>query len=61
MSTSEKDRSVFECTHIHGNALAARSRPARERILETAYDLFARRGVRDGAQKLAALLIDQHR
>jgi AcrR family transcriptional regulator len=28
-------------------ALAARGRPARERILETAYDLFARRGVRD--------------
>ena len=28
-------------------ALAARARPARERILETAYDLFARRGVRD--------------
>jgi AcrR family transcriptional regulator len=28
-------------------ALAARARPARERILETAYDLFARRGIRD--------------
>jgi AcrR family transcriptional regulator len=28
-------------------AIAARGRPARERILETAYDLFARRGVRD--------------
>jgi AcrR family transcriptional regulator len=28
-------------------ALAARGGPARERILETAYDLFARRGVRD--------------
>ena len=28
-------------------ALAARPRPARERILETAYDLFARRGIRD--------------
>jgi AcrR family transcriptional regulator len=28
-------------------ALAARGGPARERILETAYDLFARRGIRD--------------
>jgi AcrR family transcriptional regulator len=28
-------------------ALADRGTPARERILETAYDLFARRGVRD--------------
>jgi AcrR family transcriptional regulator len=28
-------------------ALAARGGPARERILETAYELFARRGVRD--------------
>jgi AcrR family transcriptional regulator len=28
-------------------ALAARARPARERILETAYDLFASRGIRD--------------
>jgi AcrR family transcriptional regulator len=28
-------------------AIAARGRPARERILETAYDLFAHRGVRD--------------
>jgi len=28
-------------------AIAARSGPARERILNTAYDLFARRGIRD--------------
>jgi AcrR family transcriptional regulator len=28
-------------------AIAARSEPARERILKTAYDLFAQRGVRD--------------
>ena len=28
-------------------AIAARSEPARERILTTAYDLFARRGIRD--------------
>lgn len=28
-------------------AIAARGVPARERILETAYDLFARRGIRD--------------
>jgi AcrR family transcriptional regulator len=29
------------------SAIAARSEPARERILTTAYDLFARRGIRD--------------
>jgi AcrR family transcriptional regulator len=29
------------------SAIAARSEPARERILSTAYDLFARRGIRD--------------
>jgi AcrR family transcriptional regulator len=29
------------------SAIAARSGPARERILSTAYDLFARRGIRD--------------
>jgi AcrR family transcriptional regulator len=28
-------------------AIAARSEPARERILKTAYDLFAQRGIRD--------------
>jgi AcrR family transcriptional regulator len=37
----------FDTLTFMATALAASGRPARERILETAYDLFARRGVRD--------------
>jgi AcrR family transcriptional regulator len=47
MSIRETDLSVFEYTHTMSTAIAARPAPARERILATAYELFARRGIRD--------------
>lgn len=47
MSITETDLSFFGYTHTMSTAVAARPEPARERILATAYELFAQRGIRD--------------